>query len=86
MSSVKQRSGRKIQLTPTTMISYDLPQESHVRIMVYDILGSEEGGLAPVQREGMDYEFDIVLDLDLNHNALTSKDRSVGIINFNQYG
>jgi hypothetical protein len=49
-------------------------------------LGSEEGGLAPVQREGMDYEFEIVLDLDLNHNALTSKDRSVGIINFNQYG
>jgi hypothetical protein len=46
----------------------------------------KKGGLAPVQREAMDYEFDIVLDLDLNHNALTSKDRSVGIINFNQYG
>lgn len=33
-------------------------------------------GLAPIQREGMDYEFDIVFDLDLNHNALSSKDRS----------
>jgi hypothetical protein len=33
-------------------------------------------GLAPVQREGMDYEFDIVFDLDLNHNAIASKDRS----------
>ncbi len=33
-------------------------------------------GLAPVQREGMDYEFDIVFDLDLNHNAMSSKDRS----------
>jgi hypothetical protein len=33
-------------------------------------------GLAPVQREGMDYEFDIVFDLDLNHNAISSKDRS----------
>jgi hypothetical protein len=33
-------------------------------------------GLAPVQREGMDYEFDIVFDLDLNHNAQSSKDRS----------
>jgi hypothetical protein len=33
-------------------------------------------GLAPVQREGMDYEFDIVFDLDLNHNALSTKDRS----------
>ena len=33
-------------------------------------------GLAPIQREGMDFEFDIVLDLDLNHNAQSSKDRS----------
>jgi AAA domain len=33
-------------------------------------------GLAPIQREGMDYEFDIVLDLDLNHNAMSTKDRS----------
>jgi len=33
-------------------------------------------GLAPIQREGMDYEFDIVFDLDLNHNAQSTKDRS----------
>jgi hypothetical protein len=33
-------------------------------------------GLAPVQREGLDYEFDVVFDLDLNHNAISSKDRS----------
>ena len=33
-------------------------------------------GLAPIQREGMDYEFDIVFDLDLAHNAMSSKDRS----------
>jgi len=33
-------------------------------------------GLAPVQREGTDYELDIVFDLDLNHNAQSSKDRS----------
>ena len=33
-------------------------------------------GLAPVQREGMDYEFDIVFDLDLNHNVQSTKDRS----------
>jgi hypothetical protein len=32
--------------------------------------------LAPVQREGMDYEFDIVFDIDLNHNAISTKDRS----------
>lgn len=33
-------------------------------------------GLAPVQREGMDYEFTVVFDLDTNHNATPSKDRT----------
>jgi hypothetical protein len=33
-------------------------------------------GLAPIQREGLDFEFDIVFDLDLNHNVQSTKDRS----------
>jgi hypothetical protein len=33
-------------------------------------------GLAPVQREGMDYEFSVVLDLDSTHTAHASKDRT----------
>ena len=33
-------------------------------------------GLAPVQREGMDYEFGTVFDLSLNHMATVSKDRT----------
>jgi hypothetical protein len=33
-------------------------------------------GLAPVQREGLDYEFTLVLDLDARHNATASKDRT----------
>ncbi len=33
-------------------------------------------GLAPVQREGMDYEFGTVFDLTANHNATVSKDRT----------
>jgi len=34
-------------------------------------------GLAPIQREGMDYELDVVLDLDQNtHYATASKDRT----------
>lgn len=32
-------------------------------------------GMEAVQREGMDYEFDIVLELDLDHNATVSKTR-----------
>ena len=33
-------------------------------------------GLAPVQREGMDYEFGVVFDLGINHMATVSKDRT----------
>jgi hypothetical protein len=33
-------------------------------------------GMAPVQREGMDYEFTLVFDLDAHHNVLASKDRT----------
>lgn len=33
-------------------------------------------GMAPIQREGMDYEFTSVLDMDISHNAISSKDRT----------
>ena len=33
-------------------------------------------GLAPVQREGMDYEFGTVFDISSNHTAAVSKDRT----------
>jgi hypothetical protein len=33
-------------------------------------------GLAPVQRDGMEYEFTIFLDVDISHNASSSKDRT----------
>ena len=33
-------------------------------------------GLAPVQREGMEYEFTIFFDVDQGHNAKASKDRT----------
>ena len=36
----------------------------------------EKVGLKGVTREGMDYEFTIVLDLDLKHQATASKDRT----------
>lgn len=32
-------------------------------------------GMAPIQREGLDYEFDIVGDIDLDHNYVISKTR-----------
>lgn len=36
----------------------------------------EKVGLKPVTKDGMDYEFTIVMDIDINHNATCSKDRT----------
>ena len=33
-------------------------------------------GLAPVQREGMEYEFTVMLEIDMQHTASASKDRT----------
>lgn len=33
-------------------------------------------GMAPVAREGMEYEFSVVFDMDQNHNATPTKDRT----------
>lgn len=32
-------------------------------------------GMAPVQRQGMEYEFDLVVDMDIDHKAVVSKSR-----------
>lgn len=32
-------------------------------------------GMAPIQRDGMEYEFDVVADMDLDHNMMISKSR-----------
>jgi hypothetical protein len=36
----------------------------------------EKVGLKSVTKDGMDYEFTIVMDIDINHNATCSKDRT----------
>jgi hypothetical protein len=33
-------------------------------------------GMAPVQRDGMEYEFTVMLDIDINHIASSTKDRT----------
>lgn len=35
----------------------------------------EKIGTAPVQKEGMEYEFDVVIDMDLEHNGSVTKTR-----------
>ena len=41
----------------------------------------EKVGLKGIQRDGLDYEFTIVLDIDSKHNAIASKDRTSLFIN-----
>lgn len=41
----------------------------------------EKVGLKAVQRDGLDYEFTIVLDIDSKHHAVASKDRTSLFIN-----
>ncbi len=36
----------------------------------------EKVGLKAVQRDGVDYEFTLVFDIDIKHNAVSSKDRT----------
>lgn len=35
----------------------------------------EKVGMAPVQREGFEYEFDVVMDMDIKHNGIITKTR-----------
>jgi AAA domain len=37
-------------------------------------------GLAPIQREGMDYEFTVVGDMDLEHRLIVTKSRCLGAV------
>jgi ABC-type dipeptide/oligopeptide/nickel transport system ATPase component len=36
-------------------------------------------GLAPIQREGFEYEFDVVLDMDLAHTGIITKTRCIDL-------
>lgn len=45
-------------------------------------------GMAPIQRDGFEYEFDVMLDMDIENNAIVSKTRCSALTNrvFNRPG
>jgi hypothetical protein len=51
-------------------------------VLVTNSQGKQEPkkvGMAPVQRQGMEYEFDIVADMDTDHNMIVSKSRCFAV-------
>lgn len=57
-------------VTMRSKIHHDLQDNEHGKKVPVKI------GLAPVQREGMEYEFTVVLDISHDHYASSSKDRT----------
>ena len=79
---------RKITPQHDQLVESMLQSTSHIISTVrskMEYAQSEDGGkksvkklgMAPIQREGMEYEFTVFLDIDLNHVAAASKDRTL---------
>lgn len=70
------------------LISYMISAQTHIIVTLrtktaYEITTNDKGkqapvkvGTAPTQRDGVEYEFTIVFDIDQNHNFTCSKDRT----------
>jgi AAA domain len=64
------QSPSHIIVTMRSKTHHDLQENEHGKKVPVKI------GLAPVQREGMDFEFTVVLDISSDHYASSSKDRT----------
>lgn len=79
---------KKINPEQNSLISAVLHSKIHTIVTLrtkieYVLESNEKGkmvpkkmGLAPVQRDGVEYEFDIILDMAQDHSALATKDRT----------
>lgn len=63
-------------LSPIHLISTMRSKQDYVIVEKNGKSAPQKVGLAPVQREGMEYEFTLVLDIAMNHEAEASKDRT----------
>ena len=67
---------QKILESPCHIISTIRTKTDYVLTEKNGKMVPEKVGLKGITRDGMDYEFTIVLDLDLKHHAIASKDRT----------
>jgi hypothetical protein len=66
----------KILQSPCHIISTMRVKQDYVLNLKDGKYVPEKVGLKSVMRDGVEYEFSIVLDLDIKHNAIASKDRT----------
>jgi len=67
---------QKILQSPSHIIATIRSKQDYVLADKNGKMVPEKVGLKAVTRDGMDYEFTVVLDLDIKHQATASKDRT----------
>ncbi len=67
---------QKILQSPAHLISTTRTKQDYVLSEKNGKQVPEKVGLKSITREGTDYEFTVVLDIDTKHNAVASKDRT----------
>ena len=66
----------KILQSPIHILATMRVKQDYVLNQVNGKFVPEKVGLKSIQKEGLEYEFAIVLDIDIKHNAVSSKDRT----------
>ena len=64
------KSSAHVIATMRTKVAYEVEQDSRGKSVPRKI------GMKPIQREGTDYEFNVVFDLNVQHSATCTKDRT----------
>lgn len=67
---------QKILQSPCHVIATIRSKQDYILTDKNGKMVPEKVGLKGVQRDGMDYEFTVVLDIDIRHQAVASKDRT----------
>lgn len=67
---------QEILQSPVHILATIRAKQDYVLVDKNGKMVPEKVGLKGITREGMDYEFTIVFDLDIKHNAIANKDRT----------